>query len=111
MWDLMKHLWHDEVGSSQSTEMALVTGVTIGALVVSMQSFGEAVNNRFSDVEIGDDSMAQLEQKIEEERIARELSEKERIEKFRERRRVQLERKKQRDDSQAEQRSASSGGE
>ncbi len=111
MWDLMKHLWHDEVGSSQSTEMALVTGVTIGALVVSMQSFGSAVESRFADVEISDDSMAQLEQKIEEERITKELSEKERIEKFRERRRVQLERKKQRDDSQAEQRSASSGGE
>jgi hypothetical protein len=110
MWDLMKHLWHDEVGSSQSTEMALVTGVTIGALVVSMQSFGEAVNNRFSDVEIGDDSMAQLEQKIEEERIAKELSEKERLEQFRERRRVQLERKKQRDESLAEQQSAASEG-
>ena len=102
----MKHLSHDEVGSSQSTEMALVTGVTIGALVVSMRSFGSAVESRFADVEITDNSVAQLEQRIAQERIAKELSEKERLEQFRERRRVQLERKKQRDESLAEEQSA-----
>ena len=103
MWDLMKHLWHDEVGSSQSTEMALVTGVTIGALVVSARSFGDAVESRFADVEFSDNTMAQLEQKMDQELIAKERSEKDRLEQFRERRRVQLERKKQRDESLAEQ--------
>ncbi len=57
MWNLLNHLWLDEVGSSQSTEMALVSGVTIGALVMGMASFGNAVNNRFAEVELEDDSM------------------------------------------------------
>lgn len=95
MWDLIEHLWNDEVGSSQSTEMALVTGVTIGALVISMRSFGNSVNSRFSEVEIRDDTMAQLQQKIEQDRRREELTQEEQLEQFRERRRVQLERRKQ----------------
>ena len=102
MWDLMKYLWHDEVGSSQSTEMALVTGVTIGALVMSMRSFGNAVNDRFSKVEIRDDTMAQLQQKMEQERRQKELTDEQRLEQFRERRRVQLERRKQQAEALAE---------
>ena len=95
MWDLIEHLWNDEVGSSQSTEMALVTGVTIGALVISMRSFGNSVNSRFSEVEIHDDTMAQMQQKIEQDRRREELTQDQRIEQFRERRRVQLERREQ----------------
>ncbi len=95
MWDLIKHLWNDEIGSSQSTEMALVTGVTIGSLVMGMRSFGGAVNNRFAEVEIRDDSLAQLQQKIAQERREKELTEEQRIEQIRERRRVQIERRKQ----------------
>ena len=102
MWDLMKYLWHDEFGSSQSTEMALVTGVTIGALVMSMRSFGNAVNDRFSKVEIRDDTMAQLQQKMEQERRQKELTDEQRLEQFRERRRVQLERRKQQAEALAE---------
>ncbi len=98
MWNLLNHLWLDEVGSSQSTEMALVSGVTIGALVMGMTSFGNAVNNRFAEVELEDDSMAQLEQSMKQERLLKELSEEERIKQFRERRRLQLERKKQRNE-------------
>ncbi|MHC4876712.1 MAG: hypothetical protein ACYTGL_09455 [Planctomycetota bacterium] len=95
MLDLLKHLWHDEVGSSQSTEMALVTGVTVGAMVMGMRSFGEAVNNRFTKIEHQENATQQLEQQIKEERRRKELSEEERLHELRQRRQKQLERKRQ----------------
>lgn len=91
MWDLLKYLWNDEVGSSQSTEMALVTGVTIGALVMSMRSFGHAVNNRFEKVEVQDDSLAQLEIRMEKERREKERDQQQRLSELRRRRQEQLE--------------------
>ena len=95
MLDLLKHLWNDEVGSSQSTEMALVTGVTVGAMIMGMRSFGEAVNSRFTKIEHQDNSLQQLEQQVEEELRKKKLSEEERLQELRERRQKQLERKRQ----------------
>ena len=47
MLSLARKLWTDQVGSSLSAEMALVTGVTIGALFMSMGSFSQTVNQEF----------------------------------------------------------------
>lgn len=47
MFALVSKLWNDEVGSSLSAEMALVTGVTIGALIMSMSNFSATVNREF----------------------------------------------------------------
>ena len=47
MFALAPKFWNDEVGSSVSSEMALVTGVTIGALIMSMSNFSETVNREF----------------------------------------------------------------
>ena len=101
MWELTKHLWRDEVGSSQSTEMALVTGVTIGALVMGMRSFGNAVNSRFEEIEIQDDSLAQMQLRMEQERDLKEMTEEQRFEKLRQRRQEQIERRKQQEAEQA----------
>lgn len=95
MLNLMKLLWHDEVGSSQSTEMALVTGVTVGALVMSMRSFGNAVSNRFEKVQVQENTQQQLESQIEQERRKKEQTAEQRLQELRERRQLQLERRKQ----------------
>jgi tetrahydromethanopterin S-methyltransferase subunit E len=50
MWTLLKQLARDEVGSSVTTEMSLVTGVTVGALVMSMGDFSANVNRQFKNV-------------------------------------------------------------
>ena len=47
MTTLIQKLWTDQVGSSISAEMALVTSVTIGALVMSMAQFSATVNREF----------------------------------------------------------------
>jgi hypothetical protein len=47
MLSLARKLWTDQVGSSLSTEMALVTSVTIGALFMSMGNFSQTVNQEF----------------------------------------------------------------
>lgn len=47
MLSLARKLWTDQVGSSLWAEMALVTGVTIGALFMSMGSFSQTVNQEF----------------------------------------------------------------
>ena len=47
MVSLIRKLWTDQVGSSLSSEMALVTGVTIGALFMGMSQFSATVNREF----------------------------------------------------------------
>ena len=47
MLSLVKKLWTDEVGSSISAEMALVTGITVSALFMSMGNFSATVNREF----------------------------------------------------------------
>ena len=95
MLELMKHLWRDEVGSSQSTEMALVTGVTVGAMIMGMRSFGDAVNSRFTKMEIQDNTVEQLEQQIEAELLKKQQTEEQRLQGLRQRRQEQLDRKRQ----------------
>lgn len=42
-------LWTDQVGSTLSAEMALVTSVTIGALFMGMADFSSKVNQDFQN--------------------------------------------------------------
>ena len=49
MTSLIQKLWTDQVGSSISAEMALVTSVTIGALVMTMAQFSATVNREFQN--------------------------------------------------------------
>lgn len=44
---LIRKLWTDEVGSSLSAEMSLVTSVTVGALFMGMSQFSATVNREF----------------------------------------------------------------
>lgn len=72
MWKLINQLALDEVGSSVTTEMSLVTGVTIGALMMSMSSFSATVNDRFSSVANSSALQAtDLERQREEEEKAK----------------------------------------
>lgn len=47
MVSLIRKLWTDQVGSSQSAEMALVTSLTVGALIMTMSQFSASVNREF----------------------------------------------------------------
>ena len=47
MVSLIQKLWYDQVGSSLSAEMALVTSVTVGALFMGMSQFSATVNREF----------------------------------------------------------------
>jgi hypothetical protein len=49
MVSLIQKLWTDQVGSSVSAEMALVTSLTVGALVMSMAQFSASVNREFQN--------------------------------------------------------------
>jgi len=49
MGSLIQKLWHDQVGSSLSAEMALVTSVTVGALFMGMSQFSLTVNREFEE--------------------------------------------------------------
>ncbi|MBI1311840.1 hypothetical protein GC176_11155 [bacterium] len=102
MRDLLKHLWHDEIGSSQSTEMALVTGVTVGAMIMSMHSFGDAISTRFTQVQMQDDSQQIQEKKLRLEARKRKQSQEERLEELRQRRQEQLERHQEKSKADAE---------
>ena len=44
---LANRLWRDQLGSSASAEMALVTGVTVAALFMGMSQFSASVNRHF----------------------------------------------------------------
>ncbi|MFT4555659.1 MAG: hypothetical protein ACI92S_000991 [Planctomycetaceae bacterium] len=49
MRTLLALLWTDQVGSTLSAEMALVTSVTIGALFMGMADFSAKVNREFQN--------------------------------------------------------------
>ena len=49
MVSLIQKLWTDQVGSSASAEMALVTSLTVGALGMSMAQFSTSVNRQFQN--------------------------------------------------------------
>ncbi len=82
MLELIRKLARDTVGSSISTEMSLVTSVTVGALVMGMGNFTAGVKHRFDVVsETPALSMAQadkqskLEEKQRQDERARRLEE------------------------------------
>lgn len=52
MLTLSTRLWADELGASLSTEMALVTGVTVGALIMGTSSFTQVIQQRFDKAAI-----------------------------------------------------------
>lgn len=49
MRTLLSLLWTDQVGSTLSAEMALVTSVTVGALFMGMAEFSATVNREFQN--------------------------------------------------------------
>lgn len=49
MRTLLCLLWTDQIGSTLSTEMALVTSVTVGALFMGMAEFSATVNREFQN--------------------------------------------------------------
>lgn len=59
-------LWTDQVGSTLSAEMALVTSVTVGALFMGMADFSATVNREFQNSarEVG---LAGIEESAQEE--------------------------------------------
>lgn len=68
MVSLIRKLWTDQVGSSLSSEMALVTGVTIGALFMGMSQFSATVNREFQQAaENTGLTISELEEKKEQE--------------------------------------------
>ena len=66
MWTLFSLLWTDQVGSTLSAEMALVTSVTVGALFMGMADFSATVNREFQNSahEVG---LAGIEESAQEE--------------------------------------------
>ena len=49
MRTLLSLLWTDQLGSTLSTEMALVTSITVGALSMGMAEFNTTVNREFQN--------------------------------------------------------------
>jgi uncharacterized NAD-dependent epimerase/dehydratase family protein len=49
MVSLIRKLWTDQVGSSVAAEMAIVTSLTVGALVMTMGQFSASVNREFQE--------------------------------------------------------------
>lgn len=49
MRTLLSLLWTDQVGSTLSAEMALVTSVTVGVLFMGMAEFSATVNREFQN--------------------------------------------------------------
>ena len=89
-------LWRDQVGSSASAEMALVTGVTVAALFMGMSQFSATVNRHFDDVAKNPDmsSLEELDQQDKDEAAARKAEHERnrvRFERAREERRRRLE--------------------
>ena len=76
---LAKRLWLDQLGSSASAEMAMVTGVTVAALFMGMSQFSSTMNRRFDSVASNPD-MQTLEDLEEEDgdADARRVAERER---------------------------------
>lgn len=94
MFELLRKLARDCVGSSISTEMSLVTSVTVGALVMGMGNFSATIKKRFDVAnETPALSMTALEREQaakEEERRAKFEARQELIQKERAERRKQL---------------------
>lgn len=68
MVSLIRKLWTDQVGSSLSSEMALVTSVTIGALFMGMSQFSATVNREFQEAAQNTGlTISELEKKQENE--------------------------------------------
>lgn len=83
MWHFFHELWIDEVGST--TELGLVTGVTVGALFMSMGNFAATVNQEFA-VAVQNTSLMTIEEQQEDEEEEKENEEKQsarRISRFR----------------------------
>lgn len=68
MQTLLIRLWNDDVGSSISAEMGLVTSVTIGALFMGMSQFGQSVNKSFENATVMTDVMTDEELEEQERR-------------------------------------------
>ncbi len=70
MRTLLVLLWTDQVGSTLSAEMALVTSVTVGALFMGMAEFSATVNREFQNSarEVG---LAGTEEATQEDRGVR----------------------------------------
>ncbi len=67
MVSLIRKLWTDQVGSSVSSEMAMVTSVTIGALFMGMSQFSATVNREFQQAaENTGLTISELEEKEEQ---------------------------------------------
>lgn len=49
---LIRKLWTDQVGSSVSAEMAMVTSVTVGALFMGMSQFSATVSREFEEAAV-----------------------------------------------------------
>ena len=73
---------HDEVGSTVGSEFALVTGVTVGALLLAVSNFSASVNSRFDTVSKSPAlQMSDLEKQQEaEEELKRAVFEKRKTE-------------------------------
>ncbi len=69
MIELLRKLARDCVGSSISTEMSLVTSVTVGALVMGMGNFSATIKKRF---EVANETQALSMTAIEREKAAEE---------------------------------------
>jgi len=68
MVSLIQKLWYDQVGSSLSAEMALVTSVTVGALFMGMSQFSATVNREFEEAAVSTGlTIAELENEKAEE--------------------------------------------
>ena len=76
---LAKRLWLDQLGSSASAEMAMVTGVTVAALFMGISQFSVSINRQFDEVASNPDmqSIEDLEEE-EESDDARRVAERER---------------------------------
>lgn len=66
MRTLISLLWTDQVGSTLSAEMALVTSVTVGALFMGMADFSATVNREFQK-SARDVGLAGVEEPAQEE--------------------------------------------
>ena len=68
MVPVLTRLLHDEVGSTVGSEFALVTSVTVGALLLGVSDFAVSVNRRFETVSKSPAlQMSKLEKQREEE--------------------------------------------
>ena len=84
MRSLFSLLWTDQVGSTLSAEMALVTSVTVGALFMGMADFSATVNREFQssarEVGLAGIEASAQEEEREDDVVSRKKSEVEKTE-------------------------------